>query len=54
MLFSTPSQFAVLALVLVAGWFLGLASASGGRKWRERYTAEREAKTLTLFIMDHD
>ena len=43
MLFSTPSQFAVLALVLVAGWFLGLASASGGRKWRERYTAERDA-----------
>ena len=43
MLFTTPSQFAVLALVLVAGWLFGLASHSGGRKWRERYTAERDA-----------
>lgn len=43
MLFTTPSQFAVLALVLVAGWFFGLASHPGGRKWRDRYTAEREA-----------
>ena len=46
MLFSTPTQFAVLALVLVAGWFFGLASHPGGRKWRDRYTAEREAHSL--------
>jgi len=43
MLFTTPTQLAVLALVLVAGWFFGLASHPGGRKWRERYTTEREA-----------
>ncbi len=43
MLFTTPTQFAVLGLVLVAGWLLGLASHSGGRKWRERYVAERDA-----------
>jgi hypothetical protein len=43
MLFSTPSQWAVLALVLVAGWLFGLASASGGRKWRNRYADERDA-----------
>lgn len=43
MLFSTPSQWAVLALVLIAGWFFGLASHSGGRKWKERYAAERDA-----------
>jgi len=43
MLFSTPTQFAVVALVLVAGWFFGLASHPGGRKWRDRYAAEREA-----------
>ena len=43
MLFTTPTQFAVLALVLVAGWFFGLASHPGGRKWRDRYTTEREA-----------
>ncbi|TPG13508.1 hypothetical protein [Sphingomonas oligophenolica] len=43
MLFSTPTQFAVLALLLIAGWFLGLASHPGGRKWKERYLAERDA-----------
>lgn len=43
MLFTTPSQFAVLALVLVAGWLFGLASHSGGQKWRDRYTTERDA-----------
>ena len=42
-LFSTPTQFLALLLVLLAGWLLGLASHSGGRKWRDRYTAEREA-----------
>ena len=47
MLFSTPTQFAVLALLLVAGWLFGLASASGGRRWRERYAAERDAHAAT-------
>lgn len=42
-LFSTPTQFLALALVLVAGWLLGLASHPGGRKWRDRYAAERDA-----------
>ena len=42
-LFSTPTQFLVLALVLVAGWLFGLASHSGGAKWRNRYAAERDA-----------
>lgn len=35
--FQTLTQFAALGLTLIAGWFLGLASASGGRKWRDRY-----------------
>jgi hypothetical protein len=43
MLFSTPTQFAVLALLFVAGWLFGLASHPGGRKWKERYLAERDA-----------
>lgn len=43
MLFSTPTQFAALVLALVAGWLLGLASHPGGRKWKERYAAERDA-----------
>lgn len=36
MLFSTPTQFAVLALCLIAGWIFGLATAPGGRRNRER------------------
>ncbi len=43
MLFTTTTQFAALALCLIAGWFLGLASSSGGKKWKTRYAAEREA-----------
>ncbi len=43
MLFTTTTQFAALALCLIAGWFFGLASSSGGRKWKTRYAAEREA-----------
>ncbi|NYT42980.1 hypothetical protein HZY97_19555 [Sphingomonas sp. R-74633] len=38
--FQTITQFAGLGLTLIAGWFLGLASHSGGRKWRERYFEE--------------
>ncbi|UIJ44565.1 hypothetical protein LZK98_16090 [Sphingomonas cannabina] len=36
MIFTTPTQYAVLALCLIAGWLFGLASHPGGRKWRER------------------
>ena len=39
----TVTEWAIVALVFVAGWLLGLASHPGGRKWRERYAAEREA-----------
>ena len=42
-LFSTPTQFAALALCLVAGWLFGLASHPGGKKWKARYLAERDA-----------
>ncbi|MES2339411.1 MAG: CIR N-terminal domain-containing protein [Pseudomonadota bacterium] len=36
MLFTTTSQFAVLALCLLAGWIFGLASHPGGKKAKER------------------
>ena len=39
----TITEWAIVALVFVAGWLLGLASHPGGRKWRERYAAERDA-----------
>jgi predicted flap endonuclease-1-like 5' DNA nuclease len=38
--FTTPTQIAALVLTLIAGWLFGLASASGGRRWRERYQDE--------------
>lgn len=47
MLFSTPTQFAVLALCLIAGWLFGLASHPGGRKWKERYRSEEAAHKAT-------
>ena len=43
MLFTTPTQWVVLALCLVAGWLFGLASHPGGGKWKARYLAERDA-----------
>ncbi|MET4896327.1 hypothetical protein RN629_04020 [Sphingomonadaceae bacterium jetA1] len=43
MLFTSTTQFAVLGLVLIAGWLFGLASHPGGRKWRDRYVTERDA-----------
>lgn len=41
MLFQTPTQFAVLLLLLVVGWLFGLASHPRGRKWRRAYDEER-------------
>ena len=46
MLSFTVTQWAIIALVFAAGWLLGLASHPGGRKWRERYAAEREAHAV--------
>ena len=43
MLFSTPTEWVVLALCLIAGWLFGLASHPGGGKWKARYLAERDA-----------
>ena len=36
MLFTTPTQFAVLALCLIAGWLFGLATAPGGKRAKEK------------------
>ena len=43
MLFTTTTQFVALAVALVAGWLLGLASHPGGRRWKQRYAEERDA-----------
>jgi len=40
----TTNQWAILFLVLVLGWLLGLVSRSGGRKWKRAYEAERDAR----------
>ena len=39
----TTTFAVILVLVLIGGWLLGLASSSGGRKWKERYATERDA-----------
>jgi predicted flap endonuclease-1-like 5' DNA nuclease len=40
----TANQWAILALVLVLGWLIGLLSRSGGAKWRRAYEEERDAR----------
>jgi hypothetical protein len=47
MLFTTTTQWIALAVALVAGWLFGLASHPGGRKWKTRYVAERDAHAVT-------
>lgn len=41
--YTTPLQFLGLALALLAGLLLGLASNRSGRKWRDRFEAEEAA-----------
>jgi predicted flap endonuclease-1-like 5' DNA nuclease len=41
--FST-NQWAILGLVLVLGWLLGLMTLAGGRKWKRGYLAERDRR----------
>lgn len=41
--YQTITQFAGLGLMLLAGWFLGLATAPGGGKWRDRFHDEEAA-----------
>jgi predicted flap endonuclease-1-like 5' DNA nuclease len=36
----TSNQWAIVALVLVLGWLLGMLSRSGGAKWRRAYQDE--------------
>ena len=42
-MFTTPSEWVALALALLGGLLLGLALASRGRKWQQRYVTERDA-----------
>jgi predicted flap endonuclease-1-like 5' DNA nuclease len=47
MLDFTANQWAIVALVLVLGWLLGLLSRSGGAKWRRAYEQESIAREAT-------
>jgi hypothetical protein len=40
----TANQWAILFLVLVLGWLLGLMSRSGGARWRRAAADERVAR----------
>ena len=43
MLFTTPTQFAALAVCLIAGWLFGLASHPGGKRAKAKlYALETE------------
>ena len=42
----TTNQWAIVALVLLLGWLLGLASRSGGRRWKLAAADERERRRL--------
>ncbi len=52
MLFTTPTQWIALAITLIAGWFFGLASHPGGRKWKQRYADERDVHGRTRKDLD--
>ena len=52
MLFTTPTQWVALAIALIAGWLLGLASHPGGRKWKQRYADERDVHGRTRKDLD--
>ncbi len=39
----TTNEWAVLGLVLIAGWLLGMMSRSGGGRWKTDYERERDA-----------
>jgi predicted flap endonuclease-1-like 5' DNA nuclease len=43
----TANQWAILALVLILGWLLGLLSRSGGTRWRRSYEEERALRQQT-------
>lgn len=40
----TTNQWAVVALVFILGWFVGLFTLAGGRKWRRAFEQERAAR----------
>ena len=52
MLNFTPNQWAIIALVLVLGWLLGLMSRSGGGRWKRELAEERAAHAKLR--ADHD
>ncbi len=43
----TVNQWAILFLVLVLGWLLGMMSRSGGAKWRRAAADERASHDKT-------
>ena len=40
----TTNQWAIIGLVLVLGWLLGLFTMAGGRKWKQGYHVERDRR----------
>lgn len=40
----TTNQWAIVALIFILGWLLGLLTLAGGRNWRKGYENERAAR----------
>ncbi|TZG29318.1 hypothetical protein [Sphingomonas montanisoli] len=40
----TTNQWAIIGLVLILGWLLGLFTMAGGRKWKSGYLVERNRR----------
>jgi predicted flap endonuclease-1-like 5' DNA nuclease len=43
----TANQWAILALVLILGWLIGLLSRSGGARWRRAFEEEQVLRQRT-------
>lgn len=52
MLFTSPEQFLVLALVLLVGWLFGYASAPNPKKWKRRL--REQTASFTAYSQDAD
>ena len=48
----TTNQWAILALVLLLGWLLGLASRSSGRGWKREAADERARRRIAEERLD--
>jgi predicted flap endonuclease-1-like 5' DNA nuclease len=54
LLFDSLNQWAAIAVVLIAGWLFGLASAPGNKKWKRALQEEEIAHVQTRDTLERD